>query len=97
MLWLFILVCLILSTSLLYHYLSWCQFQHEVNQQMEDKTAEARKLVANYEKELQSGMWIKCPIHGDLPLTKVEYDKQTMSGTYGCPLCKQIPRRIWKR
>ena len=64
---------------------------------MEERASELRKLVQPLEKEPQSGMYIKCHSHGDIPLTQAEYDKQEKLGKFTCPFCGQIPKRIWRK
>ena len=44
-----------------------------------------------------SGFWIKCRDHGSLPLTEIEYLRQCRIDQYRCPICKVIPRKIWKK
>lgn len=43
-----------------------------------------------------SGFWIKCRDHGNLPLTEIEYLRQCKVDQFRCPMCKSIPRKIWK-
>ena len=45
----------------------------------------------------QSGFWINCRNHGDMPLTKEAYEFQCKVEKYTCPLCGQIPRKIWRK
>ena len=91
-----LVICLVASTIFLYLLL---YRQHDLQRmafEMEDKI-DLRKLIVPLEKEPQSGMMIKCQSHGDVPITKAEYDKQTRQEVFRCPFCGTIPRKIWKR
>lgn len=80
-------------TLLLFFYLKdFRKWQWAKN--MEDKALELKKQM--HEKP-QSGMWVRCAAHGDLPLTQEEYNKQTFVCKYHCPICKVIPLRIWRK
>lgn len=59
--------------------------------------AEKNKLMKNLQEQPQSGFWITCQYHGNLPLTQEEYDRQNRAEKYGCPICKQMPKRIWRQ
>jgi hypothetical protein len=97
MFWIVLVACLIASTLLLYLFLQQQQTLQRAAFEMEDRMAEHRKLIIPLEKEPQSGMMIKCHTHGDVPITKSEYDKQTKQSTFRCPLCGHIPKKIWKK
>jgi hypothetical protein len=88
--WSVIVAFLLVSTIWLYSTL-------EVMREMEERTSELRNLIQPLEKEKQSGMWIFCAGHGSVPLTQVEFDKQTKKESYHCPFCGQIPRKIWRK
>lgn len=56
-----------------------------------------RRLIKPLEELPQSGFWIQCQVHANVPLTQAEYEKQTTNEKYRCPLCGQIPRKIWRK
>ncbi len=53
--------------------------------------------IISLEREPQSGFWIRCRSHGNLPLTKSTYDAQCLAEKYVCPICSQIPQKIWRK
>lgn len=87
-----LVIVLALSCLLLFLVLSHLH-NRTARRAMEERLAELKRM----EREPQSGMWIKCPHHGDLPLTQAVFEKQTRQEAYRCPMCGHIPRKIWRK
>jgi hypothetical protein len=53
-----------------------------------------RELVHPLKSEPQSGFWVNCVIHGDVPLTNKEYNKQITEEKCYCPFCEYIKYNV---
>lgn len=55
-----------------------------------------RKLINSLKSMPQSGFWICCQLHGNVPLSKSVYDDFIAKSKFRCPVCDAVPIKIWK-
>jgi uncharacterized membrane protein len=95
MIWAHVTVIIVLVSGMLFLYFT---LRHNGRMStMADQEETRRKLVKPLEEQPQSGFWIQCASHANLPLTQAEYEKQSAKEQYRCPFCGQIPRKIWRK
>jgi len=95
-LWFLISMLLVISGLLLHSTLRSYEKRLKAELAMSNRNEDLKKMVSPLESQPQSGFWINCRAHGNLPLTKDVYDLQCKIEKYTCPFCGEIPRKIWR-
>ena len=95
--WYFIVAILFMSSCFLYVFLK--HHSRMIANMMDEgnRRRDMLRMIDSLKHQPQSGFWVKCRTHGDVPLTKAEHERQDKISKCCCPICGAIPQKIWKR